>query len=478
MLRDPLSHLRLPEIQRQRVPVSEEFLIVPPVSSQFLGELFSVLNERYDYAVLRNHEGLPQTLAGRDIDILIDAGQLPALQRDCVLIAARHGYRLVYTQWDTQYRKLVLGKADGERAHMIVLDLMANLNVMGVVFLDRHAVLASRVFNGNVFHLPPLPTLLVKFVYCSALGQDLPARYHGLMESVRQAQSCELDARLSELLGDPDATLEYWRRNKGRRLLVKRWFVSFRRTPKQQLEASLRLAARRVLNFADARGVFVTFSGPDGCGKTTVIEQIMDVLVDPPARLHFRPHLLPNLGEAAVNLKVKKNVDRRYDAPHRAKRRSVPESLVRLAYYMLDYVVGYHARVLPLRWRKYVVVSDRYFTDVIADSERSSIFLNYKFLCALRRIVPRADYNFLIRVAPARILERKQELDAAAIDRIYQRLDYLAARDSTFFWVNNDGPPEHAVRRILQIVFDAQHALLFPKLVGSPATKAGQAGRS
>ena len=82
--------------------------------------------------------------------------------------------------------------------------------------------------------------------------------------------------------------------------------------------------------------------------------------------------------------------------PHRGKRNGVINSQIRLIYYILDYVLGYYFKILPILYRKQIVIFDRYFTDIIVDGERSGIFLNYKYICSLRHLVPRCSYNFQI----------------------------------------------------------------------------------
>lgn len=214
------------------------------------------------------------------------------------------------------------------------------------------------------------------------------------------------------------------------------------------------------------QGMAISFSGPDGCGKTTVIELLRERLaVNPPILFHFRPSLLPNLGEVAHKAGAVKEVDRNFDRPHRGRRKGLISSLIRLAYYSCDYMIGYAVKILPLRQQKHIVFFDRYFTDIIVDGERSSIFLNYRFLARLRHFIPGCQYNFLFRVDPERILNRKQELSGEAIERIYSRLEYLASCDGSYYWIDNNGTPEEAVQQILNILLEQQHRKYARKLL-------------
>ena len=72
----------------------------------------------------------------------------------------------------------------------------------------------------------------------------------------------------------------------------------------------------------------------------------------------------------------------------------------------------------------------------------------------MRYLVPRCQYNFLLRVDPDTILQRKQELTRGAIERIYSRMQYLAERDKRYFWIDNNGSPEDAVAQILNIIVE------------------------
>ena len=68
----------------------------------FLIAFFDVLNRQFNYAVLRNEEGLPYYIASRDIDILIHPSQFQLL-KNCLLNLI-HQYELklllVTTQQD------------------------------------------------------------------------------------------------------------------------------------------------------------------------------------------------------------------------------------------------------------------------------------------------------------------------------------------------------------------------------------------
>jgi thymidylate kinase len=246
---------------------------------------------------------------------------------------------------------------------------------------------------------------------------------------------------------------DFWEKTGKWKLRLLAFCSAFKVRPGRTLARMYEFLSRYFLDLFRRRGLMISFSGPDGCGKTTVIEMLMARLaVNPPELFHFRPTVLPNLGEAAHKAGVVKEVDRNFDKPHRAKKKGILNSLIRFAYYYTDYVLGYFLKILPLRQRKHIVLFDRYFTDVIVDSERSSIFLNFKFICWMRHFVPMCRYNFIFCVEPETIRSRKQELEVEDMKRIYSRLEYLCARDKRYYKIDNNGTPEDAVRQILDVL--------------------------
>lgn len=429
--------------------------------NSFLTELFQILNKDYQYAVLRNYEKLPVDNDSRDIDILILRCDLKKIRKVLERLTAQTGNYILYQYQDHQFFTFVAGNTTGG---FVQLDFQFNFAWLGIDLLDERKVLKKRLFNGKIYHLPPDLTFLPKYLYSRILGAVYPKKYQ-IVRKIAFAYGGEyLESTLKEISLGGDA--RYWDRARKWTLRLRSFFSAFCHRPTRAVYFMMEFLTRYVLDLFWRRGLMISFSGPDGCGKTTVIELLRERLaVNPPMLFHFRPSLLPNLGEVAHKAGAVKEVDRNFDRPHRGRRKGLISSLIRLAYYSCDYMIGYVVRLLPLRQRKHIVFFDRYFTDIIVDGERSSIFLNYRFLAWLRHFIPGCQYNFLFRVDPERILNRKQELSGEAIERIYSRLEYLASRDGSYYWIDNNGTPEEAVQQILNILLEQQHRKYAKKLL-------------
>lgn len=431
------------------------------MKNDFLIELFDLLNKHYDYAVLRNYENLPAGDSGRDIDILLTKFDLKQLKKQLVNLAEKHDCRILYTTEDNQFFTIVLGDSDD---NIFQLDFQYNFAWLGIDLLDEKEILKKRIFNGKVYHFDPALTFLPKYLYCRLLGAKYPEKY----ASVRQA-ALDFDKQYIfdtlEKLSGKSGELSYWDNVSKHRIRLRCFFSALKQRPLRAIGRMSSFIFHYLMDLFCRRGLMISFSGPDGCGKSTVIEAIRAKLeVNPPLLFHFRPTLLPNLGEAVHSAGLKKTVDRNFDVPHRGKKQGLASSIIRLGYYSSDYILGYLFKILPLRQRKHIVFFDRYFTDIIADGERSSIFLNFKFIFFLRYFIPQCRYNFIFIVEPENILKRKRELSAEAIERIYLRLNYVADHDKRFFRIDNNSTPDAAVRQIFKVIKDHQHSIYAKKL--------------
>ena len=167
--------------------------------------------------------------------------------------------------------------------------------------------------------------------------------------------------------------------------------------------------------------------------------------------------MIGNLGEVAHNIGLKKEVDREYTKPHRGGQVGLLSSLLRLFYYTIDYILGYYKLVKTKLFRRNIVIFDRYYTDVICDSRRSRIFLNYRFLYWFGWVfIPQLDYNILLTAEVDTILARKQELTEEGIQAINDKIDYLAGKKGYVKFLN-EGTAEEMVTEILEWVFAEQH---------------------
>ncbi len=166
------------------------------------------------------------------------------------------------------------------------------------------------------------------------------------------------------------------------------------------------------------RGFIVTFSGVDGAGKTTIIDNIKSSLEKkyrkPVKVLRHRPSILPILSSWKYGKEAaqQRSMER---LPRQGNNKSAISSLFRFSYYYLDYLWGQYYIQLKYICRGQIVLYDRYYYDFINDSKRSNITLNPRWIRLGFKFLLVPKFNFFLYASPEVILKRKKELSSDTI---------------------------------------------------------------
>jgi thymidylate kinase len=440
--------------------------------AQVLKALFDGFAEhKVRHAVLRNYEKLPDSVGARDIDIVVHPNDLRAA---CVLVAGiarTMGLRLANHFADERLSQLALVRRDAEGGlQQIKIDFFIRSEVYGIEVLSATDILADLRHHNGVPVVADHVLLLDKWLFHLLVGRPLHTKYDADFAAIAQREGAALTAILSRGLPEPRAaelvaalaagkgSAQVLPGSERRRALARLWAGQ----GLAALPRSLRFAGFRLRDRLRPHGVFLSVSGPDGSGKTTVIEMVVTQLQaiygdDAVHYAHFRPTMLPRIAEVAKKARAVETVDENYDRPHRAKPSGLAGSAARLAYYWLDYMGGYFRSVRPVLKRREVMLFDRYYYDMIADGFRSRIALPLPLLLAMGRILPLPDFAFFIRVDAQEIHRRKQELTMERIVALNDRYGDLVRRG----WlsaVDNNGAPEEAAAAIVDRIVADRHS--------------------
>jgi thymidylate kinase len=324
--------------------------------------------------------------------------------------------------------------------------------------MDACEFLQYRQFNGVLYHVSKEGEFLDKYLYVRAVGGNYPAKYKKVKEAAATDET--VIEKLKDLYALP--SVSRCDAVSGRKLILRAVFSNFKKRPFGLFCEIVWFLYTFIRNYLRSNtGFSIGFTGADGAGKTTVLtalhQQLSPVFATATVFFHFRPGLFPNAGETAYHAGLKKEVDRKYDKPHRGGKTGIFSSVIRLLYYSMDYIIGYFLKVKSVCRITQIVIFDRYYTDIIVDSRRSRIFLNHRFLYWFGKFfIPKLDYNILLTADREVILSRKQELNAEGIDRINEKMNYLSGKKG-YCLVMNNGKAEEAVNEILNFIFVAQH---------------------
>lgn len=402
--------------------------------------LFAELTARgFQWAVIGNAQGLPDTNPAKDIDVIVDRHRLSEAVALLFDIAKAEGFRLVDSR---RFEAMLCSEFYAVRddgVESVKIDLMTGFVWRGAVIIDASDVARHGLDTGGV-HVPDR-TLNGFLVWIKPLltGAGVKAQYRQQIMDALEGDPQEF-RRIVEAKCGPRAGREVWellRRGQieatvplARRLRAASWLTSLRREPAATLKAAADHLRCIVALRTRRRSIsMLAVVGPDGVGKTTFIDllrrELARILIKDPESIkvaHFRPRLLPNIKE----LFRKGTTDAaEFSQPHRAAPAGRLGSLARISYYWLDYVIGYW---LLVRWRsprEHVYVFDRYFYDFLVDPQRSRISLPNWVRRAFLAITPEPSLVFFLDCPADIVHQRKQELPLEEIERqmrIYREL--------------------------------------------------------
>lgn len=162
-------------------------------------------------------------------------------------------------------------------------------------------------------------------------------------------------------------------------------------------------------------GISISFLGPDGSGKSTIINGVQS------ARLPFRRkdyfHLKPI---AVTNSIVTVQTD-----PHQYPVYSKLKSYLKIMFFIFQYNKGWIKTIIPLKIRSSLVIFDRYFDDLLADQKRYRYGGGLWLIKSAKIFIPKPEIYFILTTDPKVIYDRKQEVEFTELERQVKEYEKL-----------------------------------------------------
>lgn len=425
----------------------------------FLEDVFELLNAKTYYAVMRNYEGLPYRNYSRDIDILIEKKDLLNVLSEMRNVASNHNYKVLLGyksagQWALFFQSI-------EKHIIIQLDFLFCVFAKGTFLLSAEGILKDRIFNGYVYHLSDLHVWLCKELYNRLLGAEVAEKYREIKEKVLKADIFEVNTVLVKVFGKRINDYSLFTEYSSRKLRKMAFTYGMYKNPIRQIGFWIIYKSYCIVNMLHPQGFSIALSGADGCGKTSILQNIENVYRQVwngsgIEIFHFRPCIIPRIAEIMYKIRCIDHIDTQYDLPHRGKASGFLGSLFRLAYYVMDYQLGYLIKTHTRSYKRYITFYDRYYADIIIDSERCNIKLPLQLLNIFGVLVPQPRFYFLVVAETEKILNRKKELTQNEIEIIQNRIEWLSQRGRKYYKIENNSSLEQVCDNIMRIILDKQ----------------------
>jgi len=375
----------------------------------FLRLLFRLLDQHdVRYCVLHSYEGLPDELLS-DLDLAVhpnDVSNVPYVFRKL----HEKGYQLVqHRNYAVNGKDFIFVWFEGVALNYAAVDIITQHRRAGLILTPGEELVAGRQKRGDFW----MPDPRVEFAYLLAkktLKGTVPAHQEMKLKLLAEELGRpEAEKVAGKLFGKSSTTQVVEGCTRGcagdllGKLRKKLWCTTAASDPVNPIRCLLANAVRLTRRWFQPTGLFVVVLGPDGVGKSTLSEQLMQVLRPAFRRhaiFHWRPMLLwPRKSTGPVT------------APHALPARSPLSSVARLFGLLLDYWFGYLVIVRPLLARSGLVVFDREFHDLLVDPKRYRYGGPIWLARVLSHVIPGPDLLFLVLDAQEEvILSRKREV--------------------------------------------------------------------
>ncbi len=413
--------------------------------------------ENREYAVLHGWRSLPEGPAS-DVDIVIRESDLPALERALRLHCGARIAQIIRYEGGSGFFFVAVRDCDGVPA-FTQIDAATRYSRDGRILLDSDELLEGRWSFEGIRVVSPeaeFAYLLIKKI-CK---RRFPLHQRRRLAELTERLGADAARIAEEVLGHGAA-------HKVMHDIVESDWEAIESNLNALHRALLRLASRRhrfnsirywtaevkraVWRWRNPTGFMLVVMGPDGCGKSTLIDHLK-TKASPlfwweAALFHFRPDVWGTTADRGAVLE-----------PHKHPSRNPLTSTLKLGFYGVDFVTGYLKTIRPGLIRSRLMIFDRYYHDLLVDKRRyrygGSVFLARLF----GRLIPNPDMFLMVDAPETIIQERKQELPSEELRR--QRAAYrnLAATLPNAVLVDGSAQPQEVARQAHQHIIDRMAA--------------------
>ena len=416
-----------------------------------LEALFETLNISFSYVVTRNGDELPFVNNSNDIDILINESDFIEIDILMKSVFKSFGFNRLERTTFHGIECYTFYNLEEKTPLSIKIDLFFNYEGGGVFYYKFSDLIEYKIKNkyGVYMFSPDVESFLTAYKTIAAGGKLKKKYFENLLKNridsnhklVVNSPSKRIINYIESILNqeeNPDL--------KNRKIIINETLKNnFIQNP---FRAIGRFCKHYIIELKRAfkKQYFVVFVGPDGSGKTTLIEKLKSesesIFKSDASRFtikHHRPHWLPNIAQI-----FKKNLsdDEVYDLnfnPHSEKQSGFLVSFLKLCYYSVDYTIGYLLKVIKDQRANKFIVFDRYFFDFIVDQKRSALKVNKRTAIWFYKLfVPKPNNVFFIKVDAQKAHDRKKELPVNSIKKINNSYEELSIELKGFATIVND----------------------------------------
>lgn len=398
--------------------------------------------------ILNGYDNLANEVPS-DIDCMVQSDQLPLEFMNVINSTCLRVVGVFQRELNTYV--VVVANMDSRNPEFIWFDAESDFREHGRVFFQADEVLASAIRQGKFF-TPSVYHEFILYLVKKVVHGSIPEKHAGRLTQLFQVAPEQCRAEMETLWCDEAVTImvqaslsgDWSAVNDSMKEIREELFRSVGAMDRRNaVRTRLAETGRRLRRFTYPTGVHVVFLGSDGSGKSTVIRKVECALA-PGFRQTARLHLFPSSNREKSGPVID---------PHGQPPRSLAGSIVKMGVWWVRYTCGYIRHIRAKLVRSVLVVSDRYFLDILVDPVRYRYGGPTWLPQLVWKFLPKPDLIILLD-APADVLQqRKQEVPFEESER-----QVLAYRD--LFGDMNRGHIVNANQSVEDVVSDVNRIIL------------------
>jgi len=432
----------------------------------FVNNIFSSFNQKkIGYVVLRGYEQLPNAISN-DIDLGI-VKRDKNISLDQIYKAANNSnFKLI--QFKEKYNFLQLIFTSNAIIDVIKIDIWTELDYKGLRFAHLEKIINNFIEYRGIKIAKPLHelevTLTKELLHNGILKKDKFSLFREKLKNVdiNITQSC-LISHISNMIQEILKTRSYQSLNSNK--LIRLFFFFYL---KKNVFNTIILFSKYLfyqIKFSiSKKGKFIVFIGPDGSGKTTISEYLLDksffieTIYKKKKYFHGRYSFLPDL---KVFLKRNNNIfkDEKYDFTLKIndhlKKNKIGKlrTNIYLLYYLFDFLLG-NFFLFFVRRTNTILIADRFWYDFFIQKYYLKHFKIFKFL--YKNLLSKPDYLFFLKSNPEVIKSRKNELSFEEIKYQQQSIEKLIIQNylcENVYIISSSEEIENTIKKVLDLIF-------------------------
>lgn len=423
----------------------------------FLNNFFQELNKhKVSYCVWGNYEGLPQSLNGSDLDIILHEEDKKLFFNILSQCIEQHQGKLVsyYKTSNSEFIR-ILSTAN---SWGLTLDVFYNaLHFKGNVLIPTKWITHFTTTHNDILVNDLGFSYLAGFFKELIHNSKVRDKYLLNTKIELQNNSAKYELFISETYGIN--TFFFLKENINqlhqneivqnlRKLILKHLNINYFKILLYEISLLKRL-------FNKKPGFVVAFLGTDGSGKSTIINKLMESQLKETFHNalyyeHLRPNVIPSIATLLGKGKPTNEIN---TDPHSNEPSKFFGSLLRWSYYLIDYTFGYFYKV----WKRISIHScvwifDRYYYDYLIDPKRCRVKLPLWLLKFGAKLVPSPDIIFCLGTDHKIIHQRKPELPINEVERQVFELKTFCKNNKKAIWIDTGKNVETSVQEVLSEV--------------------------